>query len=177
MLFATDSVHPYGTFWLDFADKGIKALALCVAGAWTYISAAKSGLFKPKLETHVCGEIFGKDGLHYILVTCSLKNVGQSKYTIRQKGTGLQAVTLSPAGRETLKGAEVFLDHGWIQPGEQIDEPLVLKIPDPKTFVAVKLSLRVVSDSIAWNASCILREQSGSAITQREAEEDCNGNV
>lgn len=34
MLYDSSSVHPYGSFWLDVADKGIKAAAVLVGGCW-----------------------------------------------------------------------------------------------------------------------------------------------
>src|SRR5665213_3298959 len=100
MLLDSTSVHPYGAFWLDVADKGIKALAVIIGGIWTYINFIRSRTFKRKLEPSVSGEIFEKDGNYYILVSKRLKNVGQAQYTIRQKGTALEADTLNPDGRK-----------------------------------------------------------------------------
>lgn len=155
MLFDSGSVHPYGSFWLDVVDKGIKGIAVIVAAIWTYFRA---DTYRRKIEPSVSGELFSKDGEHYALVLCRLKNLGQSKYVIRQKGTYLGAEAMRPRGRETLQGSEVFKDHAWIEPGEQIDESIVLRVPDPKTFVAVRFALRVVSKKVEWNASCILKE-------------------
>jgi hypothetical protein len=156
MLVSSAGVHPYATFWLDVADKGIKALAVMVGAAWTHINFLRSRTFKRKVESSVSGKMFVKEGRYYVLVSCRLHNVGQSKYPIKQKGTYLEAMTLDPGGRRRLKGAEIFEDHGWIEPGEQIEEPLVLAIPDPKTYVALRLNMRVVSKTVEWNASCIL---------------------
>lgn len=137
MLLDSTSVHPYGAFWLDFADKAIKALAVIVAGIWTYINFIRSRTFMKKLEPSVSGKIFEKNGKHYILISKRLKNVGQAKYPIRQKGTALEADTLSPDGRTRLSVTKAFEDHAWIEPGEQIDEPVVLSIPDPASFIAI----------------------------------------
>ncbi len=167
MSLISDSVHPYGSFWLDVADKGIKGLAVVVAGAWTFINVKRSRTFQRKLEPSISGEIFESGGEHYILVTTRLKNVGQSQYYITQKGTALEAMKLSAEGRELISVAAVFEEHAWIEPGEQIEDPLILTIPSPNTFVAVLLTLRVVSEvpeATEWNCSCIVREKQGQVV-------------
>jgi hypothetical protein len=156
-----NKVHPYGSFWLDFADKLIKGLAVIVAGAWTLINFKRSRVFHRKLEPSVSGEIFESGGEYYILVQTRLKNVGQSRYIITQKGTGLEAIKLSTQPRERISVTPIFENHAWIEPGEQIEDPVILKIPPPSAFVAVKLTLRVVSrtpEPTEWNCSCIVRD-------------------
>ncbi len=143
MFLSSDNVHPYGAFWLDVADKAIKALAVAVAGLWTFMNYKKSRTFHRKLEPMVSGEIFERCGSYYIVASTRLKNVGQSQYTITQEGTALVALKLTPEGRETLSVNPVFRDHAWIEPGEQIEDPIVLTIPAPSTFVAIRLNLRV----------------------------------
>lgn len=161
MFLSSDSVYPYGAFWLDVADKAIKALAVAVAGLWTLMNYRKSRTFQRKLEPSVSGEIFESGGKRYMLVLCRLKNVGQSQYTITKEGTALEALKLTPQGRETLSVNAVFQEHAWIEPGEQIEDPIVLTIPERVTFVAIKLNLRIVSKvprATEWNASFIVRE-------------------
>lgn len=159
MLLCLDNVPPYWNFWLDVADKGIKALALIVGAVWTYINVIRSRTYKRKLELSISGRIFNKNGAYYLFASCQLKNVGQSKYTIQQRGTYLGAFTISDKGVEKrVLALEIFKDHGWIEPGEQICEPQIAPIPDPRTFVVLKLQLRVVSDGVEWNASCIAKE-------------------
>jgi len=158
MFLESAGVHPYATFWLDVADKFIKGLAVCVAAVWTYYNQVRSRTYRPKPGCSVTGEMFSKDANYYVLCTCKLKNYGQSKVSIHQQGTALEAVTLSEDGRKQIPGAEVFKEHAWVEPDEEITEPIILRIPDPSTFVALRLNLRVVSESIEWNASCILKE-------------------
>lgn len=161
MYVSPDPVYPYGTFWLDVSDKAIKALAVIVAGLWTLMNYRKSRTFQRKLEPTVSGEIFEKDGKYYILVCSRLKNVGLSKYTITKEGTALVALMLAEEGRQPHSTTSVFEDHAWIEPGEQIEDPIVLAIPSPSTFVGMRLNLRVVSKSpkaTEWNSSCVVRE-------------------
>ena len=108
MFLSSDSVHPYGAFWLDVADKAIKALAVAVAALWTLMNYKKSRTFQRKLEPTVCGEVFESGGNYYALVSCRLKNVGQSHYTITKEGTALEALKLTPDGREILSVTAVF---------------------------------------------------------------------
>lgn len=151
-------VHPYASFWLDVADKGIKALAVFVAGIWTYATVARSRTYRRKLESSLSGEIFKRGTDHYLLVSCRLKNVGQSIYTITQRGTAVSSYTLAASGRTHLYTTPVFQEHRAVEPGEQIDDPLVLPIPDPATFVALRLELRVISVKSEWNTSCVVKE-------------------
>lgn len=158
MLFGSDSVHPYGSFWLDVADKGIKALAVAVGAVWTYVNVHRSRTYKRKLEPNISGTIFEKNKGFYLLISCQLKNVGQTKYTIKQEGTYIGVFAIHENGDEQRVSAlEIFMDHGWIEPGEQINEPLIAPIPAPQTFIALKLVLRVVSEGVEWNASSIVK--------------------
>lgn len=168
-MFDAQDVHSNGKFWLDFCDKVIKAAAVVVAGIWTYFNYKKSRTYKSKLEPNVTGEVFQKDGMYYALVECSLKNVGRSKFPIKQTGTGLTAIVLGPNGRKKVALASVFEDHAWIEPEERISDPRVIPIPDPEGYVALLLELRIVSDmmddfgdshSNEWNAKTILRSVS-----------------
>jgi hypothetical protein len=161
MILSTDGVHPYGSFWLDFADKFIKAAAVLVGGAWTYINFQRSRTFQRKLELSLSGEFFEQDGEHYLLVTTSIKNVGQSHCSIAQEGMGIEALSLSTKGREQIGVAVVFADHALLEPGETIQDAAVMPIPPPTSFVAIRLTLRVVSkipEPLEWNCSRIVTQ-------------------
>jgi hypothetical protein len=138
---------------LDAADKGIKVLAVAVGAVWTYYSVRR------KLELSISGTIFKKNGNFYLLISYQLKNVGQTKYTIRQKGTYVGVFAISEKGdEERVLALEIFKDHGWIEPGEQIHETRIAPISNPETFIALKLQLRVVSRGLEWNVSSIVSE-------------------
>jgi hypothetical protein len=172
MLFSPE-VHPYATFWLDAADKLFKLVAVLVAASWTWMNYSRGRTYKRKLEASVSGEIFFKNGLAYLLAQCRLKNVGQSVYKIQQKGTACTVESLSLKGRTRLNVVSVFTLHEWIEPGELVDDPFVIPIPDTKTFVALRLNLRVVSEGIAWNGisivkapdECVATDKNQTAIT------------
>lgn len=157
MFFGSIDVHPYGSFWLDVVDKLLKFAALAVGAAWTLMNYKRGRTYEQRLEPSVSGEIFSRSGSDYLLINCRLRNVGLSKYTIEQRGTGCEILSLSRSGTERLKVLETFKEHGWIEPGEQIDEPLIMPIPDPQTFYALRLNLRIVSNATEWNGSCIVK--------------------
>jgi len=161
MILSTESVHPYGSFWLDFADKFIKALAVLVGGAWTYINFLRSRTFQRKLELSLSGEFFEQDEEQYLLVTASIKNVGQSHCSITQEGMGIEALKLSTKGREQIGVAAVFVDHVLLEPGEMIQDAAVMPIPPRNSFVAIRLTLRVVSkipEPLEWNCSRVVTD-------------------
>jgi hypothetical protein len=158
MLFGAADVHPHASFWLDVADKVVKAIALIVGASWALMNFKRGRTYSPRLEPKVSGEMFSKAGENYLLVNCRVKNVGQSVYKIEERGTGCEVISLSKSGRKRLDVINPFKDrHGWIEPGEQIEEPFILPIPDPNTFVALKLDLRVVSNKIAWSGSSMVK--------------------
>lgn len=76
----------------------------------------------------------------------------------------MEAITLSPQGRTLLSTSGVFMAHGWIEPGEQIEDPMLIPIPAPKTFVGLKLNLRIVSNGVEWNASYIVRSSESKSV-------------
>ena len=162
MFFDGGSVHPYGSFWLDFADKAIKGAAVLVGGAWTLINFERSRTFRRRLEPKVAAQIFKAGPDYFLLTTSRLKNIGQSKYPIRRRGTVVEEWNrLRPPGRKRLRVSRVFDKHGWVEPGEEIEHTLIFPVPDPSKVVAFEVSLRVVSEdeteleAIEWNASCV----------------------
>ena len=94
----------------------------------------------------------------YFAGTCRLKNVGQSKYPIEQIGTTCEVSAYRGARVEFLRTFTIFVHHGWIEPGEQIDEPLLMPVTvDPAELIALRTDFRVVSEGIEWNSSCIFQ--------------------
>lgn len=157
MLLAPPEVHPYANFWLDVSDKALKTLAVLIGGLWTWVNFRKSRTFKRKLEASVSGEIFCQAGRFYLAIVCHLKNVGLGVYEIQQKGTACIVTALKFPENERVRVLAVFEDHQWIEPGEQIDEPILIEVPDPNTFIALRLVLRVVSAGIEWNGKSDVR--------------------
>jgi hypothetical protein len=149
--------HANAEFYLDVFDEVIKFIALLVGGAWTLMNYLRGRTYKRKLETAITGHLFRKNGQPYVSILCRLKNLGQSKYPIEQRGTGCEVLAYTGGEPQLLWLFTVFHEHGWLEPGEQIDEPLLLRVQiDPVRLIGVRLHLKVASGGIEWNSSCIV---------------------
>lgn len=175
MLMTPADLNPTATFWLDVSDKALKALAVLLGGAWTWMNYRRSRTYKQRLESGIAGEIFQQAGHFYLSIVCHLKNVGLGLYEIRQKGTAcvVTALRRDSDGRiqeDRLKTLSVFTEHQWIEPGEPIDDPLLVEVPSPDTFVALRVSLRVVAGGIEWNSKSDVRikQPSAEAVPARD---------
>jgi hypothetical protein len=153
----TPSLHPVASFWLDVADKAIKALAVMIGFGWTVINFKISRTFQDRIEVSVTGTLHRREYLQTLIVNCQIKNVGQVRYDIEQKGTCVEVFGCAADGSEELiQTIEVFKDHQWIEPLEVIVEPKWLAISEPDKLLAIKAAVRIVSNKIEWNGSCIV---------------------
>jgi hypothetical protein len=113
--------------------------------------------YKRKLELGTSGKLFRKNGKLYLSIVCRLKNVGQSQYPIEQVGSACQISAYLEPGTEVIRTYPVFEEHAWIEPGEQIDNPLFMRVPvDEAKLVGLGVRLRLVSGDIEWNSRCIV---------------------
>lgn len=164
-MFVEADPHANAKFWLDVLDEVIKVLALVVGALWTAVNFVRGRTFKRKLELTTSGKTFHKNGELYVSIVCHLKNVGNSKYPIEQKGTACQIYIHDGTGFQVYRTYPIFAQHDWIEPGEQIDDPLLQKLPnDESRLIAIRIRLRVVCGNIVWNSSCIVE------VPDREAE-------
>ena len=156
---------PYATwkFWLDVADKGIKALALCVGAIWTVVNYRRGRTFSKRLEPSVSGHLGETDSRQFLFLTCSLKNLGLSKVEIQQRGSACLVFAITPQDLNPPPDGRpqdifsMFQEHGWIEPGEQISHQQIISIGSfPTPLIGVKVRMRLVSAGLEWNASCIL---------------------
>jgi hypothetical protein len=155
---------------LDIIDVTLKGLGLVVGAAWTVLTYLRGRTFKRRLEPVILGSIFSSGGGVCLSITAKLKNVGLTKIPISQKGTGIRISTyhaepgitgaIDPTRIATL---EVFRQHDWIEPGEQIEDSSVFLLPSTSAEMeAVHLSLIVVSRTrkskpgIVWNGDAVI---------------------
>jgi len=151
---------------LDVIDKATKILAVVIGGAWAYVNYVRGRTYKKRLEAGICAEWFESNGTSLLSGSAHLKNVGLSKFPIEQKGTAILLYELRPsASKDRMTGViadlvgvrSVFEDHGWIEPGETIEESFLLQLGESRGCIGIKLALRVVAAHIEWNANCILK--------------------
>src|SRR5205085_2054063 len=86
---------------------------------------------------------------------------------------------------ELLTAFPVFEKHGWVEPGELIEDQRLIALPAGK-YVALRLSLRVTASGIEWNSWTIieqlssisnlqqLRIEEGKALMEREDKANIN---
>jgi hypothetical protein len=144
---------------LDIIDKAVKVIAVLIAGVWGYLNYRRGRTFKRRLEPRISGKVFRSNGAWLLCGLAQLKNVGLSKVTIEQKGTAIvvddQLLMYDPVGvprveSERVAVLEVFKVHGWIEPGEPIEQSFLRVLPERANRVAIHLRLRIVSPASWW---------------------------
>ena len=143
--------------------NGATVLGAIVAGIWAYFNYFRGRTFRPRLEPQVSARLVSNSNVSYLSVTYSIKNVGLSKVDLKRKGTALvvqlpdlsQAVQFLGQVRWRPEGAfDVFESHKWIEPGELIQEQLVLLAIPADKHNYLRVDLRVVSPvGIEWNGN------------------------
>lgn len=145
-------------------------IGLLATGVWAYFNFVKSRRYYPRLEMDVSGEIREASDRRYLIPRITLKNIGQSKVKLIQKGSGYRIWMIQEGGRELRElGSSdsgvvygMFEEHQWIEPGESIfDENRMFSLPGD--CIAVKIQARLVaqvrrlpSKNSEWNCSAIL---------------------
>jgi hypothetical protein len=152
-------------FWLDVADKAIKALALMLGGAWTVVNYFRGRTFAKRLEFAHYGRVVHLGGRGYLVVRCEMKNLGLSKLNLRQTGTGCELYELAPTELNpppTVKSNyffSVFTEHHWIESQEQLFHEEMISLDEfSAESVAVRLRLTIVASrpgrkAITWETS------------------------
>ena len=149
-------------------------LALVVGGIWAYYKIFKARVFTPRLETHIDARWVVETGASHILARVKLKNVGLTRVNLHQEGSALRlwkqemgrsTAIRSVRWKETADTAfTVFEDHGWIEPGETIEDELLIRMPDDDGLI-VRLQVRLVGSRhgvlrterrYAWKQAIIL---------------------
>jgi hypothetical protein len=149
----------------DVVKNFATILGVIVGAIWAYFNFFKGRTYKPRLEPKVSGKIISKNETFYLIITVQLKNVGLSDVDIIQKGTALRVFSYLPSGTDksvtsTIKQnrvvtLSVFEKHGWVEPGELIEEQNIVALPKDES-VAFQINLRIVSNGIEWNSVAII---------------------
>lgn len=145
--------------WVDIVGTAVTTLAVLVGASWAYFKFVKGRTFRPRLEVQVSARWLVVDASDRIHVQIVLKNIGASKVTLRQQGTGLsvsglaeaQPVAPTTASWVCFRIFEIFLDHAWIEPGETIADDLLLSLEVPRPATVMLHARLVLSRSILRN--------------------------
>src|SRR5271168_3492517 len=85
--------HATARFWLDVIDEVIKAIAVLVGAAWTWMNYRRSRTYAKKLELQLSGSSFRREGL-YVEINAGLKNLGASRHRPQQEGTTCELIAI-----------------------------------------------------------------------------------
>jgi hypothetical protein len=149
---------------LDIIDKVIKILALLIGAGWAYLNYRRGRTFKRRLEPTITGKTIRSQGILLLSGVAQVKNVGLSKVAVQQRGTAIEilAILRRPEGKKLgldtadVDVCSVFEAHGWIEPGETIEESFLVSVPERPDILAFRLRLRIVSGGIEWNCDSVV---------------------
>lgn len=146
-------------------DDALKATALVVGAAWTYLNYVRGRTFRKRLDIEITGKILEYPDVLVFSGMCHLKNIGLAKTAFDQVGTGVsinalyQAATSgdSPFPRvEEVVVLPLFEKHDWVEPGETICDPFVAILPKQEDrLIGVRTNVMVSNGKITWQAAQI----------------------
>lgn len=116
----------------------VTALGILIGGLFAYFKFFKGRTFKPRLELSVSGKVIHDEGVKLLATALGIKNTGLSVVFINKELTRLEVYLhkpLSGSGKNiewlrTDPPTRAFSAHGWVEPGETINDHLVVKLPD-----------------------------------------------
>jgi hypothetical protein len=126
---------------VDIIGTVVTAAAVILGGMWAYFKFVKGRTYRPRLGVRLTGHWRPVDGRHLLHARITVENIGASKVTLLQRGTGLrvsvlapdQPVAQAPVAWEHLKVFEILREHEWTEPGEMVSDDVLLDlgIPEP----------------------------------------------
>jgi hypothetical protein len=130
---------------VEIAQRLFTILAIIVGSFWAYFNFIKGRVYRPRLELTVSGEATRRDDTTYLLVTGKAKNVGLSWFENTEETTldvlwcEIEDGITEPEaiGWEEFPGEPawpLFEAHKWIEPGETIQDKLLIVIPGRHYF-------------------------------------------
>jgi hypothetical protein len=153
------------TKWIGNSKDIAEVIAIVVGGIWTYFNYFRGRTYRPRLECSLKINLVKDHSKSFLDVTANLKNVGLSRVKIKQEGTGVLIYALQPQLNPSVpvlshwnsdyRVFEVFKDHGWVEPGEPISQPLLVQLPH-EPALAYRVVLKLNSGQIWWTAEEIV---------------------
>jgi hypothetical protein len=153
--------------WISTALKDLQTLvqlfAVIAAGIWAYMKFVKGRIFYPRLEVSVSGTAVLREDVTTLMAGLKIKNVGLSRVDIRQEGTALRVLSATDARPTTILAPDwnrlgtfsIFERHGWVEPGETIEENRLFTIAGANDRDYL-LEAYIGSGKLVWTATCII---------------------
>jgi hypothetical protein len=127
---------------VDIIGTAITGVAVIAGGIWAYFKFAKGRTFRPRLEVDLSGQwrrVGSWQRLNrkqLLQARIRVKNIGASKVTLLQRGTGLRVSVLAasqppppaPARWDSQRVFVILKEHSWIEPGETVSDDLLLDL-------------------------------------------------
>jgi hypothetical protein len=142
---------------VDIIGTSVTAIAVILGGIWAYFKFVKGRTYRPRLGVGLTGQWRLVDGRHLLHARITVKNIGASKVTLLQRGTGLRVSVLVPdqpvapasAVWKHVKVFEILGEHQWIEPEETVSDDLLLNlgIPEPAPML---FEARLVWRRLVW---------------------------
>ena len=153
--------------WVETGKNLCEIVAIFGGAAWTYLNYFRGRVYKPRLECSVEASIERRSGHSFLRVVVRIRNIGLSKVSIQQKGTGLLIDSADMQGQaplfpsevrwKNLAAFEVFSRSNGVEPSEPISESVMIALPHSDAL-AHRVVLTVVSGEFWWTAATIVAD-------------------
>ena len=152
---------------IDIIASLITSAAIVVGGVWAYFKFAQGRTFRPRIEVDLSGQWRNVGESKLLHARIRVKNIGLSKITLIQKGSGLRASLMaesqpSPPARSSWVKGKVYVvlkKHDWVEPGETVSDEILLTLgasnPEP-TLLEARLVWQKRKGNIVVNAKRII---------------------
>ena len=136
----------------------VTALAVLVGGYWTYFKFVRGRTYRPRLSVDMAGQWRTSGTLDLLHIRIRVTNIGASKVSLNQYGTGLRlsfladeqggapddavwaSVALGGDPRQA-RTFEILTEHDWIEPGETVSDDLLLNLGRAPSIAKLELAL------------------------------------
>lgn len=139
----------------------VTASAVIVGGWWAWFKFLKGRTYKPRLSVHMAGQWRDVKREPTFHVRIRITNIGASKVSLRQSGTGLRIslpadkqaqfpgsfnwepllTNAAPGQPQQKRTFVIFKEHKWIEPGETISDDILINLVREPTTVMLETRL------------------------------------
>jgi hypothetical protein len=122
--------------WADIIETIVTPLAVIVGALWAYFKFARGRIFRPRIGIDMSAQWVDVDEVSWFQVRVRVKNIGASKISLEQKGTGLRVSIFSPAQHAApataswnrIKTCPILEAHSWVESGETVSDDLLINL-------------------------------------------------
>ena len=140
---------------MHHVEAVLRVLAYIAAGAWAYFHFLRGRTFKPLLDPSLSASLIPSCGRTARHVRLSVRNVGQSRIQIAQKGSGLRVLLRTPAAEGFIHHTttDILTPGEWLEPSETVMDEFLVDVPAAVT--AARCELHVVGTKSMWKTATI----------------------